>query len=77
MPQAVDVAQFALAVEDFLTPFARQAQGFGEWTEQFDDLGDVVVVFAVFCAGLGVEEVVAGYKFEDLRMLDGYVGEGK
>ena len=63
----MDVAQFAFAVEDFLAPFARETEGFGEGAEQFDDLRDVVVVFAVFGAGLGVEEVVARYEFEDLK----------
>lgn len=67
VPQAVDVAQLALAVEDLLRPFSRDAQGFGEGAEQLDDLRDVVVVFAVFGAGLWVEEVVACDEFEDLR----------
>lgn len=65
--QAVDVAELAFAVEDFLRPFAADAQGFGEGAEQLDDLRDVVVVFAVLCAGLGVEEVVACDKFEGLE----------
>jgi hypothetical protein len=64
--QTVDIAQLALAVEDFLGPFAVGREGLGEGTEQLDDLSDVVVVFAIFGAGLGVEEVVAGYEFEDL-----------
>lgn len=66
MPEAVDVPELALAVEDFLRPFARDAEGFGEGAEEFDDLRDVVVVFAVFGAGLRVEEVVACYQFEYL-----------
>jgi hypothetical protein len=66
--QAVDVPELAFAVEDLLRPFAGEAQGFGERAEELDDLGYVVVVFAVFGAGLGVEEVVAGYEFEDLRI---------
>lgn len=68
--QAVDVAQLALAVENLLRPFARQTQGFRERAEEFDDLRNVVVVFAVFRAGLRVEEVVACDEFEDLRLLD-------
>ena len=59
MAQAVDIAQFAFAVEDLLRPFARDTQALREGTEELDDLRDVVVVFAVFGAGLGVEEVVA------------------
>jgi hypothetical protein len=59
VPEAVDVAELAFAVEDFLRPFAGDAEGFGEGAEEFDDLGDVVVVFAIFGAGLRVKEVVA------------------
>jgi len=66
MAQAMDVAQLAFAVEDFLRPFAADAEGFGESAEQLDDLCYVVVVFAVLCAGLGVEEVVACDEFEGL-----------
>jgi hypothetical protein len=39
---------------------------FGEGAEEFYYLGDVVVVFAVLCAGLWVEEVVAGDELEGL-----------
>src|SRR5688500_2741122 len=49
------------------------AHGFGELAEQFDDLCDVVVVFAVFATGLRVEEIVAGNKFEDLEISVGVV----
>lgn len=59
MPQAVDVAQLALPGEYFLGPFPGEAEGAREGPEQLDDLRDVVVVFAVFGAGLRVEEVVA------------------
>lgn len=68
MPQPVDVAQLALAVEDLLRPLAGDAEGFGEGAEELDDLRDVVVVFAVFGARLRVEEVVACYEFEDLEV---------
>ena len=64
--QAVDVAELAFAVEDFLRPFAADAQRFGERAQQLDDLCYVIVVFAVLCAGLRVEEVVACDKFEGL-----------
>jgi hypothetical protein len=64
--ESVDVAELAFAVEDFLRPFPGHAEGFGEGAEELDDLSDVVVIFAVFGAGLGVEEVVACYEFEDL-----------
>lgn len=67
MPQAMNVSKFALSREDLLGPFAVQKKGAREDTEEFDDLGYVIVVFAVFRAGLGVEEVVACNQFEDLR----------
>ena len=65
--QAVDVAELAFAVEDFLRPFAADAQRFGESAQQLDDLCYVIVVFAVLCARLRVEEVVACDKFEGLE----------
>lgn len=55
MSQAVDISQFALAVEDFLRPLASYAKGFRESAKKFDNLGDVIIVFAVFGAGLGIE----------------------
>ena len=67
--QAVDVAQFAFAVENFLRPFSGQAQRFGEGAEELDHLRDVVVVFSVFGAGLRVEKVIASDKLEDLVEL--------
>lgn len=66
MPESVDIAQLAFAVEDLLRPFSGLCQGAGEGAEQLNDLRDVVVVFAVFGAGLRVEEVVAGDELEDL-----------
>ena len=67
MAQAVDVAELALACEDLLRPLARQAEGLRERAEQLDYLRDVVVVFAILGARLGVEEVVAGDQFKGLR----------
>ena len=64
--QPVDVAQFAFAAEDFLRPFTREAERARKGAEEFDDLRNVVVVFAVFGAGLGIEEVVARDEFKDL-----------
>ena len=58
VPQATDVTEFTLTVEDFLRPFSGKAEGAGKRAKQLDDLGDVVVVFAVFGARLWVEEVV-------------------
>lgn len=61
MTEALDVAQLAFSVEDLLRPLAGETERFGEGPEELDDLCDVVVVFAVFGAGLRVEEVVARY----------------
>ncbi len=55
----MDIAEFALSREDLLGPFAVLGERAGEGAEEFDDLSDVVVVFAIFGAGLGIEEVVA------------------
>jgi hypothetical protein len=66
MSEPMDISELAFAVEDFLRPFAGEAERFGERAKQFDDLRDVVVVFAVLSAGLGIEKVVAGDEFKDL-----------
>jgi hypothetical protein len=66
MAQAVDITQFALAVEDFLRPFSGDAEALRKGAEKLDDLRDVVVVLTVFGAGLWVEKIVAGNQFEDL-----------
>ena len=59
MSESVDVPELAFPVEDLLRPLAGDTETLRECTEQFDDLCDVVVVFAVFGARLGIEEVVA------------------
>lgn len=61
----MNIAELSFAVKDFLGPFSRLCKAAGKRAKKLDDLGDVVVVFAVFCAGLRVEEVVACYEFED------------
>lgn len=55
----MDVAEFALSREDLLRPLAILRKGARKWSEKFDDLSDVIVVFTVLGAGLRVEEVVA------------------
>ena len=60
MTQPVDVAQLAFAVENFLRPFASETEGFGERSHQLDYLRDMVVILAIFGAGLGVEKIVPG-----------------
>ena len=55
MPQPVDVSELAFPVEYLLGPFPAETERFGEGAEEFDYLGDMVVVLAVFRAGLGVE----------------------
>ena len=57
----MDVSKFALAVKDFLGIFSGQGKRTGEGAEEFNDLRNMVIVFAVFGAGLRVEEVVACY----------------
>lgn len=61
MAESVDIAEFAFAVEDLLGPSTGKTKRLGECTEQLDDLGYVIVVFPVPGAGLGVEQVIAGY----------------
>ena len=53
--KAVNIAQLSAAVEDLLGPFARETQRLGEGPEEFDDLGDVIVVLAILSTGLRVE----------------------
>lgn len=61
MSEPVDIPQVAFPAKDLLRPFAREAKRAGEGTEQLDYLCNMVIVFAVFGPGLGVEEVVACY----------------
>ena len=68
--QAVYITQLAFAIEDFLGPFAAKAEGFGEGTEELNDLRDMIIVFTVFGARLGIKEVVASDEFENLRMVN-------
>ena len=55
MSKSVYISKLALSVEDFLGPFAGDTETLRKCTEQFYDLCDVVVVLAVFRAGLRVE----------------------
>lgn len=73
MTQAVDVAELTLATEDLLRPFPREAERAGKRTTQLDYLRNVIVVFAVFGAGLGVEEVVSRYELEYLYEPLGHI----
>lgn len=61
MSETVDISQFALPAKNLLRPFAREAERAGERAEQLDYLCNMVIIFAVFGPGLGVEEVVACY----------------
>lgn len=74
MSQSVNVTQLALAVENLLAPLAAQAQRSGERAQQLDNLRNVVVVLAVLCTGLGIEEVVAG---DELEYLEERLGQGQ
>lgn len=66
VPQSVNVPQLAFAVEDLLAPLAAKTERAREGAKQFDDLRNVVVVLAVFCARLRIEEVVARNQLKDL-----------
>lgn len=65
--QSMDIAQFALPVENLLRPLARQAERLWKWPKQLYYLGYVIVIFAVFRAGLRVEQIVACDKLEYLQ----------
>jgi hypothetical protein len=67
--QAMDVSEFAFAVENFLGPFTGKAERFGERAKELDDLGNVIVVLPVFGTGLWIEEVVTSYELEDLKIV--------
>ena len=59
MSQAVDIPEFSFPVEDFLTPFSGETERFGEWTKEFDDLSDVIIVLTILCTRLWIEEVIS------------------
>lgn len=69
MPQTVDIAQFALAIEDLLRPFPGDPERLGEGAEQFNNLGDVVVVFTVLGTRLRVKEIITRDEFENLAQV--------
>lgn len=68
MTKAMDVSEIAFPAEDLLRPFAREAKRSWEWAQELDDLGNVIVVFAILGARLRVEEIIARDQFEDLYM---------
>lgn len=43
-----------------------------KWAEQFDDLGNVIVILAVLGSGLWIKEIIAGYEFENLFIVSTY-----
>jgi hypothetical protein len=51
----VDVPEFTFPIEDLLGPLAAQAERFREGSKELDYLGDVIIIFAIFGAGLWVE----------------------
>ena len=65
----MNVSELAFAIEDFLRPFTGDAERFGKLSKQFDDLSDMVVVFAIFGASLWIKEVIACNELKDLIML--------
>lgn len=66
MTETVDISKFAFTAEDFLGPLAGEAERTRKGTEELDNLCNVIVVFAVFGAGLGIKEVVTCDEFKDL-----------
>lgn len=62
----MNVAQLTAAIKDFLRPLAGEARS-GERTEQLNNLGNVVIVFTVLSAGLGIKKVIAGNEFKNLK----------
>jgi hypothetical protein len=68
VPEAVDIAQFPLPIEDLVGPFARETHCARERTEQLDNLRNVVVVLAILGPGLWVKEIVACDEFEHLKL---------
>lgn len=69
MPQSMDVTQFTFAVEYFLAPSPCKAKRFGKRAKKLDDLSDVIVVFAIFRSGLGIEKIVASDQLKNLLIL--------
>ena len=66
MAQPVNVAQFSLAAENLLRPFAGETERARERAEQLNDLGNMIVIFAIFSARLRIEKVVARDELKDL-----------
>ena len=66
MSQAMDISELSFAREYLLRPFTGHRKRLRECTKKLNDLRNVVVVFTILGARLGVEEVVACDKFEDL-----------
>ncbi len=62
----MDVSELAFPIKYLLRPFAREVKRSGEFPEELDDLGNVVVILAVLGPGLWIEEVIARDQFKDL-----------
>ena len=60
MAKAVNIAKITLPAEDLLGPFARETQITRKWAQKFNDLSNVIIVFAVLGARLRVKEVITG-----------------
>lgn len=48
--EPMNIAELAFAVEDLLRPFPGKVERTRELAEKFDDLSDVIVIFAVLGA---------------------------
>jgi hypothetical protein len=54
-------------IEEFITILSGERERFGKFSNEFNNLGDVIVVFAVLGARLRIKEVIASSeKFENL-----------
>ncbi len=67
MSESMNVAELTFTIKDLLGPFTTKAEGLWEWPEKFNNLSDVVVVFAIFGARLRIEQIVPSDEFENLK----------
>ena len=66
MSQAVNVSELSLSREDLLRPFAVHIKLPWKDAQEFNYLGNMVVVFSVFSTRLRVEEVISCNELENL-----------
>jgi hypothetical protein len=69
VPETVDIPQFAFTIKDLLRPLPRQAERFRKGAQEFNDLRDVIVVFAILGPRLWIEKIVARDQLKNLDEL--------